>query len=269
MCKLHSLVCSLALFVPITLGSNTRAHPLNPRQAAPSSSSSTSAWTTMPTRRPQQRAATARGTRRGEVRRRLMSAHLADHPGSLVIQLATQGCLPACIGAAVLQLPVCYLPCCCHPQASCTLSSLRRPRCTSASPSSRPRVRAAGTPRATLPVSCMSAQAGMQIAGRCAASDAAAEPTHSPDVCMPAVSSCCRCAGLHLSRDGSGGKMRVKATGGGAYKFAEVGSTLSFKTATDPAAWPASHAWAAGWMPLPLNFVSPPPCRSCSRSGWG
>ncbi|KAI7844383.1 hypothetical protein COHA_002181 [Chlorella ohadii] len=28
--------------------------------------------------------------------------------------------------------------------------------------------------------------------------------------------------GLHLSRDGSGGKMRVKATGGGAYKFAEL-----------------------------------------------
>lgn len=43
------------------------------------------------------------------------------------------------------------------------------------------------------------------------------------------------CAGLHLSRDGSGGKMRVKATGGGAYKFAEVGARC-FCSAGSPGA---------------------------------
>jgi hypothetical protein len=32
-------------------------------------------------------------------------------------------------------------------------------------------------------------------------------------------------AGLHRSGDGSGGKMRVKATGGGAYKYAEVSAS--------------------------------------------
>lgn len=37
--------------------------------------------------------------------------------------------------------------------------------------------------------------------------------------CQPTV--CCL-SGLHLSHDGSGTRMRVKATGGGAYKFADV-----------------------------------------------
>lgn len=39
---------------------------------------------------------------------------------------------------------------------------------------------------------------------------------------------CVACpVGLHRSNDGSGIKMRVKATGGGAYKFAEVGLVCS------------------------------------------
>lgn len=86
----------------------------------------------------------------------------------------------------------------------------------------------------------------------------------------------CRCPGLHLSRDGSGGKMRVKATGGGAYKFAEVRGRhhcrpdmmtrgFALPTCPSPPQVPSLHCCLAS---LDLAHTMHPCACSCSRSGW-
>ena len=83
-------------------------------------------------------------------------------------------------------------------------------------------------------------------------------------------------AGLHLSRDGSGGKMRVKATGGGAYKFAEVGGKGDVILVVP--------SLCSSVFQLAMQCNGPPCCcagltcaphvlprhaaASCSRSGW-
>ena len=93
----------------------------------------------------------------------------------------------------------------------------------------------------------------------------------------------CAPAGLHLSGDGSGGKMRVKATGGGAYKYAEVRATGGACQCTGgQVGWcgnccecskpKALHLEVALsldsgiWVNSAATLLV---CCSCSSSGWG